>query len=228
MATNITDNYLNQSKALVLLPEWSTGNESVLPNSGFTEAAADAIFASIVQLDQALGGGVGISDTNGNLVRLYEDDGDLIRTQGALFNSPLHFIGFSRGTVVNSEIIQRVGTYFPLAGGFINPDGTPAIDETGKPARDLQMTTIDPHDFKQESLKVDLILPGTTIFDFTDFNEPTVQVWDNITFADNYYQTLADPKGKTWTPNGRIIEDADVNVLLNGRTGFTKDNPLSP
>ncbi len=47
-----------------------------------------------------------------------EDNGDLRRQQGNLFNSPMHFIGFSRGTVVNSKIIQRLGTYYPLAGGF--------------------------------------------------------------------------------------------------------------
>src|SRR5205814_1609417 len=50
-----------------------------------------------------------------------------------LFNSPLHFIGHSFGTVVNSEIIQRLGTYFPSIA-------------------DIQMTTLDPHDFNQPSL----------------------------------------------------------------------------
>jgi hypothetical protein len=47
----------------------------------------------------------------------FDSQGNFVRSQGAIFNSPLHFVGFSRGTVVNSEIIQRVGTYFPLAGG---------------------------------------------------------------------------------------------------------------
>ncbi|MDM9385690.1 PKD domain-containing protein [Chlorogloeopsis sp. ULAP01] len=225
LANNIQSKYVNQNKSLVLLPEWSTNGESIQSNSGFTEAAADAIFASIVQLDQALGGNVGEHDNTGNLVRLYDDKGDLISQQGALFNSNLHFIGFSRGTVVNSEIIQRLGTYFPYAGGRINADGTPVVDSNGKPVRDLQMTTIDPHDFYQESLKVDLVIPGSPIIkDFRDFNEPQVQVWDNVTFADNYYQTVADPKGSTWTPNGRFIDGADVNMLLNGRTGFTEDD----
>ncbi|WP_293305751.1 hypothetical protein [Microcoleus sp. PH2017_22_RUC_O_B] len=35
------------------------------------------------------------------LKRLYDSQGKLIRQQGNLFNSPLHFMGFSRGTVVN-------------------------------------------------------------------------------------------------------------------------------
>ncbi len=153
LSSNIVADYVNQNKSLVLLSQWSTEDESIVSDSGFTEAAADAIFASIVQLDQALGGGVGEYNSQGELVRLYEADGDLIRTQGAVFNSPLHFIGFSRGTVVNSKTIQRVGTFFLHAGGAINPDGTPVVDDTGKPVRDLQMTTVDPHDFRQESLK---------------------------------------------------------------------------
>ena len=229
LARNIQSNYVNQNKPLVLLPEWSTQAESIMPDSGFTEAAADTFFASLVQLDQALGGNVGQHDGSGNLVRLYNDQGDLIRTHGALFNSPLHFIGYSRGAVVNSEIIQRLGTYFPYSGGALNPDGTGVVNAQGQRVRDLQMTTIDPHDFYQESLKVDGIIPGTTIFrDFRDFNEPTVQVWDNVTFADNYYQTLANPNGRTWTPNGRAIEGADVNIRLDRRTGFTEDSPLNP
>ncbi|MEL6165787.1 MAG: hypothetical protein AAFR37_19230, partial [Cyanobacteria bacterium J06628_3] len=87
-------------------------------------------------------------------------------------------------------------------------------------------TTIDPHDFKQESLKIDLLVPGTTFKDkdFRNFKEPRVEVWENVTFADNYYQTVANPKGRTFTPNGRFVEGADVNVKLNGRAGFTSDN----
>jgi hypothetical protein len=42
-------------KPLVLLPDWAQNLESVLPNSGFSEAAADAFFASLVQLDQSGG-----------------------------------------------------------------------------------------------------------------------------------------------------------------------------
>ena len=225
LADNIRDKYSNQNKSLVLLPEWSTKGESTINISGFTEGAADAIFASMVQLDQALGGDVGEKDRNGELIRLYDDEGDLIRKHGDIFNSALHFIGFSRGTVVTSEIIQRLGTYFPYAGGPINADGTP-VTRNGEQVRDLQMTTIDPHDFFQQSLKIDLLLPGTTFKDkdFRDFEEPRVEVWENVTFADNYYQTVANPKGRTFTPNGRFVEGADVNIKLNGRTGFTKDD----
>ena len=225
LASHIESDYVNHNVPLVLIPEWNTNGESIVPDSGFTEAAADSFYASIVGLDQALGGEVGLHDAAGKLTQLYDAKGDLIRKQGDIFNSPLHFIGFSRGTVVNSEIIQRLGTFYPYAGGRIDVKGMPVLGADGKRARDLQMTTIDPHDFYKESLKVDLVVPFTPILaDFRDFHEPKVQVWSNVTFADNYYQTLANPNGFTWTPNCRLIEGADVNIKLNGRSGFTWDN----
>ena len=178
--------YLQSNKPLVLLPDWSQNNESAIPDSGFTEAAADSFFASLVQLDQSLGGGAN-----------FDSQGNFVRSQGAIFNSPLHFVGFSRGAVVNSEIIQRVGTYFPLAGGKEN-----------SLFRDLQMTTLDPHDFDQPSFSVQLPFLGEA--GFADFREPKVQVWKNVTFADNYYQTVPKldqgiPQIPTLTPAGRDI-----------------------
>ncbi|NEQ48475.1 MAG: PKD domain-containing protein [Leptolyngbya sp. SIOISBB] len=190
LASAIKTNYLD--KPLVLLPEWSTNKESIIPDAGFTEAAADAIFAAMVSLDQAL---------------MEVDDTD---NQGLLLDSPLHFIGFSRGTVVNSEIIQRLGTYYPNAGGVVRDENGQVI------AGDLHMTTIDPHDFDQPSL-------GPV---YRDFKEPEVTVWDNVTFADNYYQTVPDrDNGFTFTPSGRKIEGIPegASVELNGKAGFTND-----
>ncbi|MEG4854765.1 DNA/RNA non-specific endonuclease [Microcoleus sp. B5-D4] len=185
LATYISDNY--SDKSLVLLPDWAQNNESSVPDSGFTEGAADAFYASLVQLDQALGGTIGGLDSQGR-PRFYDSEGKLIREQGDLFDSPMHFIGFSRGTVVNSEIVQRLLTAFPLAGG------------TNEFGRDFQVTTIDPHDFDQESLSL------VGIGGFRNFYEPKVQTWEGITFADNYYQTTANPNGLgSLTPNGRNI-----------------------
>jgi large repetitive protein len=195
------------------------------PDTGFTEAAADAIFASIVKLDQSLGGDVGERDASGNLTKLYDANGDLIRKQGALFDSLLHFIGYSRGTVVESEIIQRLGTYFPHAGGVYK-------DASGNVIKgDLQMTTIDLHDFKQDNLnKGWLGLVNSDAKDYSNFYEPEVKVWDNVTFADNYYQTRTNTNvvlgaGST-TPNGRFLDGADVNKNLTELTGFKHDNGL--
>ncbi len=193
-----TTNYLEQlalymiekygNKPLVLVNDWAQNNESTVPDSGFTEGAADAFYASLVQLDMALGGTIGQRDSQGDLVSLYDIKGNIIRNTGDLFSSPIHFIGFSRGTVVNSEIAQRLLKTFPFAGGS---------DEGN---RDFQVTTIDPHDFDQQSLTLPLI------GGFRNFYEPKVQSWDGITFADNYYQTTANPTELgSFTPNGRNI-----------------------
>ena len=191
-----------QDKAVTIVFDWF--RESNVSDSGFSEAAADAFFASLVHLDRQLGGNAG--------------------TPGDLFKSPLHFIAHSRGTVVNSEVIQRLGTYYR---------------GTGDTNLDIQMTSLDPHDFKQDTLKIqldrvlsnwllvaDLIAKGVTLIpgltgvgvfaqrsiDFVsriweklkrvadifmvsirelpydDFQDPNVTVWSNVDFADNYYQ----------------------------------------
>jgi len=103
-------------KPLVLISDWTT--EAPASDSGFAEAAADAIFASLADR-------LGTADL-----------GD------ALKKSPWHLIGFSRGASVTSEIVQRLGTYYP----------------TGEPGgiAQLQVTMLDPHDFAQASLAVPL------------------------------------------------------------------------
>ncbi|MEH1903344.1 MAG: hypothetical protein V7L04_18495 [Nostoc sp.] len=196
--SEVTVDELNNDlgKSLVLLTGWSTPNSAIAFNSGASEAAADTFYASLVQLDQMLGGGIG--DGAGNI---YDNTGKLIRDQGKLFNSYLHFIGFGQGAVVDDEIIQRLGTDYPLAGGVDKDD------------RDLQMTTIDPQDFQQDSLK------GR----FVSLNEPKIQIWKNITFADNYYQEFS-ANGKTDTRMGEAITGADLNVDLSDYTGFGVDD----
>jgi len=93
-------------KALILVGNWV--KESDIDDSGFAEAAADAMFAALTRLNS-------------------ENDGKVLQ-------APLHFIGHGRGAVVNSEMIQRIGAYFPAV-------------------TNIHMTTLDPHDFKQENLK---------------------------------------------------------------------------
>ena len=179
-----------------------------------------------------------------------------------MFQSPFHFIGHSRGAVVNSEIIQRLGTYYPTI-------------------PDIQMTTLDPHDQEQPSLRIDIIKEkleqiktvadlvglvtklvaggatggagaavvgpiaktvsevievvskidtylGLNLFDirYDDLVDPDVTVWNNVSFADNYYQQVADEEGFTLTPNGVSLPAADINLSLTdlGITGFTQDD----
>ena len=222
-------------KAVVLVSDWYV--ESDISEVGFAEAAADAIYASIVELDR---------QTGGQFVAPAGGHGQATYTQGALLKSPLHFVGHSRGTVVNSEIIQRLGYN--------------KVVESG-----IHMTTLDPHDFQQKSLDMpvgdalskiksvaDKIQTGAIVagvaaafsgnwaaipalyraytyadkvskgiekalnmasslgvslnIRYGDFKDPNVQVWSNVAFADNYYQTAAAPDGVTATPNGRPLD----------------------
>ena len=159
---------------LVLLPDWWT--ESDISDSGFSEAAADSFFASLIEFNKT--------------------------QSGKLFNSSFHFIGHSRGTVVTSEILQRLGEY-----------ETRVLHKN----LDIHLTLLDVHDElngPQDNLRPFGI-------EWTDFNEPIVKVWSNVDFAENYYQTIGT---KDVTPNGREVVGADLNVQLNGLAGFVKDD----
>jgi len=199
---------LEPGKPVILLSDWV--KEADISDEGFSEAAADSIFASLMALD--------------------------IATGGDLLKSPLHFIGHNRGAVVNSEMIQRLGIYRPGV-------------------TDVHMTTLDPFDQKQESLKIpfkDVVLLGKKIndaltaatatatavstvlgggavtagagatavikqralskaiekvidfadalgvkistIDWDDFKDPDVKRWSNVRFADNYFQSAAKVK----------------------------------
>ncbi|MBS0641692.1 MAG: hypothetical protein JSS43_17655, partial [Proteobacteria bacterium] len=75
---------------------------------------------------------------------------------------------------------------------------------------------------------------------FSDFKDPDVQVWNNLSFIDNYYQLGAKqnaptdplsqavnvliPIGYTATPNGRSIPSADINKNLDRMAGFGVDD----
>ena len=182
-------------KPLVLLANWMDEIQPhQLYSSGFTEAAADVLFASMVQLDLENGGQVG------NQGILYDSTGKLIRTQGAVFNSPLHFVGFGQGALVNSEIVQRLGTFFPNAGG-------PALRN-----RDLQMTTVDPYQYNPSD--------G---FTFDNVPNPLVRTWENVTYADNYFQKNDAGDYR----KGEELFDVDWNVELTNLAGFDTNQQIN-
>lgn len=223
---------LGRGASLVLVADWAT--DSAISDSGFSEAAADAMFASLVAL-------------NDGLFRFSEDIVDPI------LRSPLHFIGFGRGASVNAEIVQRLGTFFRSI------------------TTDIHVTTLDPHDFDQDSLNLsarnylDLMKEFSPTFDFLsllvadetvtdivqtltdtsrilygDLADPEVVSWTNVAFADNFYQTTANSNQQdtgddiddlSFTANGRALAGADVNVFLGGgplaaehRSGFFADD----
>jgi hypothetical protein len=168
--------YRKEGKPIFLVSDWYS--ESGITTTGFAEAAADAIFASLLKLNK---------DNN-----------------NALQDVPMHFIGHSRGTIVNSEIIQRIGQY---------GDGQFGI----KPS-DLQMTDLDVHDFDQASQDIDHLK--------NQFADPNVLAWKNVSFLDNYYEQAVDElkkvsnvKGLTTNPNGRPLQSGKQDPkapLLSG------------
>lgn len=94
---------------------------------------------------------------------------------GANNTTPLHFIGHSFGTAITSEAIERLA-YFDVP-----------VD---------QVTYLDPHDFDQSGLPID----GNQELD--QLGLPAlgqgygVSVWNNVEFADVYYQTAELPDGR--------------------------------
>jgi DNA/RNA endonuclease G (NUC1)/PKD repeat protein len=194
--TNLTPNKFGAP--LILIDDWGFASEQV--SNGFAEASADNFFAALTSLNQSFTGS----------------------KKDALFNSPLHFIGHGRGAVVNSEVIQRLGTYFPHAGGIER-------DADGKVTKgDLQMTTIDAYDYQLYR----------SYDDSGYYLDPRVQVWDNVTFADSYYQTVSSERYRggelvnrlpiDLLPNGSTIDSkADLSIELSGlqkRSGFTQED----
>ena len=89
----------------------------------------------------------------------------------------LHFIGHSRGAVVNSEVIERLATELN--------------DQTKSKIGFVQMTTLDPHPVTSGE--------GRPIILATfQYSDPPVTVADSfVDFADNYYQTSDYPEGRS-------------------------------
>jgi len=123
---------------IVLVFNWTRESDALIQGGGtqgYAEAAADALYAALrdPQLPAAFAG-------------------------EELLAAAIHFIGFSRGTVVNSDCVERLG-----AAGI-------AVD---------QVTTLDPH-------PVDGTLDYP--FDFADWGDSAPVIWTNVSFADNYWR----------------------------------------
>jgi hypothetical protein len=153
----------NEAGETVLIFDWAADSNDSQP--GRSEAAADALLATLIHHS---------------------------RGPSALIPvSPLHLIGHSRGTVVNSEVAERL-----IANGFTV----------------AHVTTLDPHDWGNAGIP-GVSDPGVTDWDvnvwhpeyprYDAFGEsPGVQTWEGIDFADNYFQqdgsneVLTNPWGK--------------------------------
>ena len=182
-----------QAGELILLWDWATVSQEF--STGFTEAAADALFSQLVNfgiIDLQATGGTGIVDLA---------PADPKDTKPKPKAPPLHFIAHSFGAAVNTEVIERLAFY------DIKVD---------------HATFLDPHDFDEEFLAID----GTTgQFELNKPQGPAVTdegygvtIWDNIEFADVYYQT------ESFSPRRRPIPGA-YNVWLD-RANELPDVPL--
>jgi hypothetical protein len=140
--------------------------ESNIPISGFLEAAADALFAKLVQGAQS----------------------------GLWKLDQLHFIAHSRGTVVASEVIQRLGLY---------DAELEALSSAGKAVGtvddNIHLTTLDSHPWDSrtdcigdpcsaEDEKVNRGHPN--IDNLPDAYTKAVVAWNNVGYFDNYYQGI--------------------------------------
>ncbi|MFT7006659.1 MAG: hypothetical protein ACJAXJ_001167 [Colwellia sp.] len=150
----------------IIVFDWA--KESNNATSGYSEAAGEALFATLMANEQ-----------NG-----------LIKLEN------IHFIGHSRGTVVNSEAVQR-------------------LIAVGKNI--AQVTTLDPHDWGAADLANDYDVNPE--YQNVDFNARVGVInFNGIGWFDNYYQqdshtTTADvlcPGGLS----GREIEDGAANKKL--------------
>lgn len=116
---------------------WSEESDGLNPGGtrGYAEAAADALYAAL--RDPSLP--PGFAGTS-------------------LLDGPVHFIGHSRGAVVNSDCVERLA-----AAGI-------AVD---------QVTSLDPH-------PVDGTLDYP--LDLADWGDRSPVTWNNVDFADNYWR----------------------------------------
>ncbi|GEM_PF-7057975 len=155
----------NPTGETIIVHNWLAASNDA--ESGQSEAAADALFATLVK----------------------ERYVDLVNPN---LSSAFHFIGHSRGTSVVSEVVQRLGIY------HVNVD---------------YVTYLDPHDFDEDAIPYDGL-----------FDDPAVQVWSNVAYADNFYQIAPLPLPNV--PSGRPLghlqppDNYYYNYNLSGLPGL--------
>lgn len=176
--------------------------QPVLPAIGATKQRGEVVLLFDWAADSN-NSGPGYGEANGQrLFQMLVDLGLVDPAQGAANSIPLHFIGHSFGAAVTSEAIERLAYY-----------GVP-VD---------QVTYLDPHDFDQTNIPIDGAQQLFTLGQpqFSDGSQGYgATVWNNVAFADVYYQT----EGIGLIPNGRPILGA-YNELMNRRVGGS--NPHS-
>ncbi|MCC6493153.1 MAG: hypothetical protein IT424_09035 [Pirellulales bacterium] len=182
VAGEVWSNSNDADEPIVLVYDWAS--ESATLADGWLEAAADNLFASLLV-------------KNGNLVGELSGRSfaELSIDSGVAGLLDVHFIGHSRGAVLNSLVAERFDHYFPelTIDQITSLDGHPA-----SPMNDRGYVATD---------------PGLNSRIFT---------YDNVRFADNYYQQdgayepLAPPDFDGVAADGAYNLRLPSAVLQNG------------
>jgi hypothetical protein len=168
---------------IVLLYDWSS--ESLTTDDGWIDAAADNLFASLLAPNDNLPGA--LHGTSFFDAALAAGGG------GGLLD--FHFIGHSRGGVLNSLVAERFDKYF----------GELTID---------QVTTLDPHPAGPMN-DPGYVTPNPSA-------NSRVFTYDNVRFADNYFQSdgayepFLPPDYDGVVANGAYNFQIPTPVLVNG------------
>ena len=153
----------------ILLFDWTNASDE--KEAGQAEAAADALFASLMRFE-----------VNGERI---------IASNPYRAVRPIRFVAHSRGTVVASETIQRLGRFNIQV---------------------ASVTYLDIHDFGQPSIPNDEF-----------FHDPAVQVWDNVDYAEVFFQEnpAGSPVSCFPNPAGRPLEHLPPGPLQHDVTADT-------
>jgi hypothetical protein len=172
----------NSEREKILMFDWL--EESVYPVFGYAEGAADALVALLLQ---------------GAL----NDDWDL---------DQLHFIGHSRGAVVASEAIQRLG--------LLSSTSMTAIPVDDK----IHFTPLDPHPWDDRI--GDIVTDADLATAFLSAHDHDVNgsigdgvlCWNNVAYADHYWQQQASEGFFDNLSGLDNIPGCDVSESLNDET----------
>lgn len=167
---------LDPTRDTLLVFDWAVESGGLFKNDyrweGWAEGAGDALTAALVRLTGSV-----------DLLPQYR----------------WHFIGHSRGAVVNSESIERLG-------GF----GV-TVD---------QMTMLDPHDFDQSGVPFDedwkdWMLGQPQSADHTWPMSWGFTTWANVAYADNYFSTESTGLTPDGRRSGSLARELDVGAFTS-------------
>ncbi len=237
IATGAVANFASfGGKPVFLIGDWS--KEAAISDSGFSEGAADAMFGSLAHLLTADAAATTFRASPWHLIgfsRGTSVTGEIAQRLGTYFptgtNGPaqLQVTMLDPHDFAQKSLDVPIAAWLPiLAGGGVAGTGLAALLAGLPPGAAAAAAGVAAPFFAGTAsmLAQYAVLTGNGTIHYGDFKDPEIQRWANVTFFDNYYQRVANPTGIGFTPNGRAIPGADINLDLTGRSGFTRDDML--